>query len=157
MTDRTLLKRLEEITALQDKAIAALQQANLALQLALDALEKNRKEQGDQNKIIFVQPEKITPNYPAPYIQTPSPFTVPTSPWGASPTITGTGTKDWAQAQGWTMGVNTVGSGMSLGEVKTVVFNSTQTASASLQQAQLLKDAYVSESSSLGVGAVGAG
>lgn len=151
MTDRTLLKRLEEITALQDKAIAALQQANLALQLALDALEKNRKEQGDQNKIIFVQPEKITPSYPAPYIQTPSPFTVPNSPWGTSPTITGTG------QQGWTMGANSVGSGMSLGEIKTVAFNSTQTASANLQQVQLLKDAYVSESSSLGVGAVGAG
>jgi type II secretory pathway pseudopilin PulG len=43
----------EELISLQDKAIQALQQANLALQLALSALQKARAEAGFAPPIPF--------------------------------------------------------------------------------------------------------
>lgn len=45
-------RSLEEIVTLQDKAITALQQANLALQLALDALQSARREVGTPGSLF---------------------------------------------------------------------------------------------------------
>lgn len=47
-------KDVEELLELQDRAIQALQQATLALQIALQALQDSRTEKGDQQKMVFV-------------------------------------------------------------------------------------------------------
>jgi hypothetical protein len=46
-------RSLEEIVDLQDKAISALTQANLALQLALEAIQAARREVGTPLQFPF--------------------------------------------------------------------------------------------------------
>ena len=51
---RLIPKSVDELLELQDKAIQALQQATLALQIALQALQDSRNEKGEQQKMVFV-------------------------------------------------------------------------------------------------------
>ncbi len=72
-------KDVDELLALQDRAIQALQQATLALQIALQALQDSRIEKGDQQRMTFVP----VPNA-GPYIM-PAPYINPTiTPWGTT-------------------------------------------------------------------------
>jgi hypothetical protein len=52
-------RSLEEIVDLQDKAISALTQANLALQLALEAIQAARREVGTPLQFPFAQPNPL--------------------------------------------------------------------------------------------------
>jgi hypothetical protein len=61
-------KDVDELLELQDRAIQALQQATLALQIALQALQDSRVEKGDQQKMTFV---------PVPTNPFAQPYTVP--------------------------------------------------------------------------------
>ena len=88
------LRDYEELISLQDKAIAALQQANVALGLALDALLYARQEHGSLGN-LFGQPAAWPP--PSPYTMpggsVPNTglftYTVPSQPWGGSPPSNG--------------------------------------------------------------------
>lgn len=71
-------KDVNELLELQDRAIQALQQATLALQIALQALQDSRVEKGDQQKMVFV-PVPSSPQVPTPYFSQPyaSPSSTP--------------------------------------------------------------------------------
>jgi hypothetical protein len=75
---RSYTKSLEELIELQDKAIVALKQANQALQLALDALQKTRDEQG------YAQPlfPQTLPFPSVPYSPYSQPFNLPNTAGG---------------------------------------------------------------------------
>jgi hypothetical protein len=84
-------KDVDELLELQDRAIQALQQATLALQIALQALQDSRVEKGDQQKMTFVpvptnpfvQPY-YTPVPNVPYIMGDFPGVVPITTTGVS-------------------------------------------------------------------------
>jgi hypothetical protein len=81
MTTRTS-RTLEELVELQDKAITALETALKATQLALEAMQRARTEQGTPIKIDWPVPQPSPNTAPSPYV----PYIVP-QPWG--------GTKEW--------------------------------------------------------------
>jgi hypothetical protein len=70
-------KDVNELLELQDRAIQALQQATLALQIALQALQDSRVEKGDQQKMVFVP------------VPAPNPFYTTPTEWPGSTTICG--------------------------------------------------------------------
>jgi hypothetical protein len=86
MTTRTS-RTLEELVELQDKAITALETALKATQIALEALQKARVEQGTPLKFEWTPlPVPLPPTYPY-----PMPITGGT--WGTNQTLTGVETK----------------------------------------------------------------
>ena len=80
MTTRTA-KTLEELVALQDKAIAALETALKATQIALEALQRARAEQGTPIKFEW------TPGNPVPNIGPYIPIV--SGDWGTGVITTG--------------------------------------------------------------------
>jgi hypothetical protein len=52
------MREMEELIGLQDRAIQALQQATVALNLALQALQRSMDEKGQQNHFTF-EPQYI--------------------------------------------------------------------------------------------------
>jgi len=81
-------KDVNELLELQDRAIQALQQATLALQIALQALQDSRVEKGDQQKMVFV-PVPSLPVDSTPYVPYTPPFINPI-PWNKSTIICNT-------------------------------------------------------------------
>jgi hypothetical protein len=67
-------KQLEKITELQDQAITALKQANLALTLALETIERARKEQGNQLQLPYQYQYQYGYMYPQTTFSVPSVF-----------------------------------------------------------------------------------
>jgi hypothetical protein len=53
--EKALFRRLDEIVEMQDRAISALKNALEATQQALNVLERNRMEQGYQQKLAWQQ------------------------------------------------------------------------------------------------------
>ena len=86
MTTR-ISRTLEELVELQDKAITALESALKATQLALEALQNARTEQGTPTKIDWTS--HPTPIPVTPYIPYIAPFTG--GSWGTNQTVTGGG------------------------------------------------------------------
>ena len=68
------VRELDELIDLQDKAIQALQQAQLALSLALQALQQSLAEKGDQQKLPGLLQ---TPFTQIPYTQLQTPIQIP--------------------------------------------------------------------------------
>jgi hypothetical protein len=86
-------KDVNELLELQDRAIQALQQATLALQIALQALQDSRVEKGDQQKMVFVPVPAPAEKVPyVPYVQPFSPYkTLPYVGDIVTTTVTGVG------------------------------------------------------------------
>jgi hypothetical protein len=64
-----IAKDVDELLAMQDRAIKALEQAALALQIALQVLQDSKNEKGDQQKMVFVPgPTPGPTTLPMPYI-----------------------------------------------------------------------------------------
>jgi hypothetical protein len=76
-------KDVNELLELQDRAIQAQQQATLALQIALQALQDSRVEKGDQQKMVFVPVQEKAP-YNSPEN---SPFTPYSTPFYSTPFV----------------------------------------------------------------------
>jgi hypothetical protein len=76
----TRVRDLEELVTLQDRAIQALQQASLALSLALSALQQSLEEKGQQNKFKF-DPNTHTPNTQWPNALPTITYAIPNQSW----------------------------------------------------------------------------
>jgi hypothetical protein len=98
-----IAKDVDELLAMQDRAIKALEQAALALQIALQVLQDSKNEKGDQQKMVFVP---VPTQVPTP-VPTPGPMPVP-MPY-ISPSIPGV--EDWGAYQSWINGATVPGKG----------------------------------------------